>query len=812
MIKRENLKQAIEEISKRDPAIGYSLDAMLGAGEIGVPEKTAAGEETEDLFFLFKDRPVFVKKYLYFHEGTVPLEQQLLIQYGELVKKQELQDSSEPVDYRGAAGRIRRAALRLMVDHEIDYAVSRVRDELARFSFASDVPADQPAVPANGPIALTAHHRRMQALNGLISLLQTIKSDDRPLQLFLNDRHTADDATFQADGVIEYVTPARFIPFPFCLDALLQVAAMNLEFFHVRFLLTCLMEHAGQRLYACVAAGKILGLIFLELRTHYWRQSLEIKYLATVGGAAQTLPEPQLRKIRGVGTFLVAGTWLLWKSCFPKAKELVLNAEIGAMRFYRSIGFRLRRPFEYVLEEPQGFLLRSILVMVNACETPAAELLEATGRLIESQFKRLHKRSRGPAAQVQRKMIFAFLKVCLQSRTHPILADGLVRHLFKYRAKLPEAGDLLHLAAESGWVRLYRAPPANVQPLLVAYSAQFTRHLENIFHLENAKRIQAVHSIMQHPTLAGKWQLVEPRPAAADELAWVHTAGHIERIAATAGKPLSVLDPDTQTSEQSYEVALLAVGAVFNLLDAVWSGGGKRGFAGIRPPGHHAEPDRAMGFCLFNNAALGARYLQRRWGVERVMIVDIDAHHGNGTQAAFYDSDDVLYVSLHRFPGFPGTGNFGEVGRGRGEGFTVNVPLAGGQGDRDFIEIIHYLVHPLARHFKPGMLLVSCGFDLYQHDRLGGMRATPEAYALMGALLVEIAEQVCDGRILFILEGGYSIKGIQECGLYLLQELCSLSPVNRDKLNQIITNPRPKLAALRKAIQIQQRYWPTLSA
>ncbi len=388
----------------------------------------------------------------------------------------------------------------------------------------------------------------------------------------------------------------------------------------------------------------------------------------------------------------------------------------------------------------------------------------------------------------------------------------MVRHLFKYRTKLPEAADLLDLAAESGWVRLYRAPPPNVQPLLVACSDQFTRHLENIFHLENAKRIQAVQSVMQHPTLAGKWQAVEPRPASIEELAWVHTAGHIERIAATAGKPLSVLDPDTQTSEQSYEVALLAVGAVFNLLDAVCSGSGKRGFACIRPPGHHAEPDRAMGFCLFNNAALGARYLQRRCAVERVMIVDIDAHHGNGTQAAFYDNNDVLYVSLHRFPGFPGTGNFGEVGCGRGEGFTVNVPLGGGQVDRDFIEIIYYLVHPLARHFKPGMILVSCGFDLYLHDRLGGMRATPEGYALLSALLVDIAEQVCGGRILFILEGGYSIKGIQECGLYLLQELCSVSPVRRDKLNQIITNPRPKLAPLIKAIQIQQRYWPTLIA
>jgi len=740
MIKRETIKQAIAEISKRDPATGYSLDAMLGAGEIGVPEKTAAGDKVEDLFFLFKGQPVYIKKYLYFHEGTVPLEQQLLIKYGELVKKQELQDSADPVDYRRAAGQIRRAALKLMVDHEIDYAVSRLHSELAQITAGREAPG----ALENGPPAQSAHRRRIQELSGLIALLEEVKQDDRPLELHLKDRRTAEDSTFQADGVVEYVTPARFMPFPFCLDALLQAAAMNLEFFHVRFLLTCLMAHTVPRLYACVTEGKILGLIFLELKTHYLKQSLEIKYLATVGGLAQLFPDPQLKKVRGVGTFLVAGTWLLWKSCFPQVKDLILNAEIGAIHFYRSIGFRARRPFEYALKEPAGFLLRSILVMVNACENPAAELLAATGRLIEAQMKRLHKSSRGHAAQVQRKLIFAFLKVCLQSRTHPVLADRLVRHLFKYRAKLPEAADLLDLAAEAGWVRLYRAPPPNVQPLLVACGDQFSRHLENIFHLENAKRIQAFQSLLQRPELAGKLQPVEPRPAGLDELAWVHTAGHIERIAATAGKALSVLDPDTQTTELSYEVALLAVGAVFNLLDAVWSGSGKRGFACIRPPGHHAEPDRTMGFCLFNNAALGARYLQKRWAVERVMIVDIDAHHGNGTQAAFYDSDDVLYVSMHRFPGFPGTGNFSEIGCGRGEGFTVNVPLSCGCADRDFIEIIYYLVHPLANHFKPGMILVSCGFDLYLHDRLGGMRATPEAYALMSALLVDIAEQVCD--------------------------------------------------------------------
>ncbi|MBN2062524.1 MAG: histone deacetylase [Deltaproteobacteria bacterium] len=237
-------------------------------------------------------------------------------------------------------------------------------------------------------------------------------------------------------------------------------------------------------------------------------------------------------------------------------------------------------------------------------------------------------------------MIFSFLRECLESRTYRNLTVRSIRLLFKYRNRFPEASDLLDLAAESGWSRLW-ASPSIFPPLLVVYSDRFTGHLENIFHLESARRIQALHAIMQHPALAGKWQKVEPRQAKLDELAWVHTSGHIERIASTAGKTLCTLDPDTQTSELSYEIALLAVGAVFSILDVIWSGYGKRGFACVRPPGHHAEPDRSMGFCLFNNVALGARYLQRRYGVKHVMIVDINAHHGNGTQAAFYDSNDI---------------------------------------------------------------------------------------------------------------------------------------------------------------------------
>ncbi|MBW1910296.1 MAG: histone deacetylase [Deltaproteobacteria bacterium] len=349
-----------------------------------------------------------------------------------------------------------------------------------------------------------------------------------------------------------------------------------------------------------------------------------------------------------------------------------------------------------------------------------------------------------------------------------------------------------------------------MQPLIIIKDERFTQHLEHVPHLENARRVKAIQSVFDDPSLEGRWLNVAPRLASPEELALVHTADHIERIAQTAGKPLASFDLDTQATAKSYEVARLGVGAVFSLLDEILSGRGRRGFACIRPPGHHAEPDKAMGFCLFNNVALGARYLKENYSVGRVMIVDIDVHHGNGIQSALYNTDDALYVSLHQFPLYPGTGNFGEVGHGKGEGFTVNVPLAKGHGDRDFARIIYYLLNPLAQEYHPDIILVSCGFDLYQYDRLGGMNVTPEGYALTTFFLLDIAQKVCDGRIAFIMEGGYSLKGIRECGLRVMQELCEVPTLTRDKIEKITRNSSKKLSAVEKVIEIQKEYWKTL--
>jgi acetoin utilization deacetylase AcuC-like enzyme len=319
-----------------------------------------------------------------------------------------------------------------------------------------------------------------------------------------------------------------------------------------------------------------------------------------------------------------------------------------------------------------------------------------------------------------------------------------------------------------------------------------------------------MEDILSDASLQRRLSDVVPRPAARKELQWVHTAEHLDRVEKSAEKALTSFDFDTQATEQSFEAASLAVGGIFNLLDEIWAGRASRGFACVRPPGHHAEPNKAMGFCLFNNAALGARYLKETYGVRKVMIVDIDVHHGNGTQAVFYDAKDVLYVSMHQFPAFPGTGNFGEVGGGEGEGFTVNIPMGKGHGDADFSKVIYFMVNPLAQAYEPDMILVSCGFDLYYRDPLGGMRGTGNGYGLMTFFLLGIAEKVCQGRIAFIMEGGYSLRGIRECGLRVMQELCGASSVSGRSIDKVVGASPKRLAALAKAMAVQSPYWKIL--
>ena len=255
--------------------------------------------------------------------------------------------------------------------------------------------------------------------------------------------------------------------------------------------------------------------------------------------------------------------------------------------------------------------------------------------------------------------------------------------------------------------------------------------------------------------------VLEPRAASHEELARIHDDSYLTFLRETAGRAIA-LDPDTFTSPETYDVACLAAGAGVTAVDHVLDGGaGTRALVLVRPPGHHAERNRAMGFCFFNNIAVAAAHARAR-GLSRVAIVDYDVHHGNGTQWSFYNDPSVLFVSSHQYPYYPGTGAASEVGSEAGAGFTVNLPLAAGATDADYERVYDAVAWPILRAFKPQLILISAGFDAYKNDPLAGMRLEAECFGRLTSRLVAIADECCDGRIVALTEGGYHLKGIAD--------------------------------------------------
>jgi acetoin utilization deacetylase AcuC-like enzyme len=261
---------------------------------------------------------------------------------------------------------------------------------------------------------------------------------------------------------------------------------------------------------------------------------------------------------------------------------------------------------------------------------------------------------------------------------------------------------------------------------------------------------------------------VAPRAATSEEILAVHAPEHRARVERVRGRAAS-FDPDTQVSAKSVEAAYLAAGGTIALCERVARGADPPGIALVRPPGHHASADGVMGFCLFNNIAIAARALLDRGYAERVAIYDWDVHHGNGTQAVFYDDDRVLYGSTHQWPYYPGTGSIDERGRGRGEGFTVNAPLSAGANDEALLAVTRELLGPRVRDFAPDVILISAGFDAYIDDPLGGLCITLEGFRTLASLWRELADEVAGGRIAAVLEGGYDTTGLAACVVGLLE-------------------------------------------
>jgi len=344
--------------------------------------------------------------------------------------------------------------------------------------------------------------------------------------------------------------------------------------------------------------------------------------------------------------------------------------------------------------------------------------------------------------------------------------------------------------------------------LAIVRDDRYLEHNPGAGHPESPNRLRVIHDLInkEFPALP----LIPPRPATEGELALVHDPFYIQTVADTEGRARSQLDPDTGLSARSYEIARLAAGGLLEAVDAIF---GKpphlnplpdgertshhpplpsreraglsrlrevRGesamaeqaghavqnpnsiFAFVRPPGHHAESGRGMGFCIFNNVAIAAEYAVEKYGVKRVLIVDWDLHHGNGTQHAFYDRPDILFFSSHQFPHYPGTGDFDEVGRGKGEGYTVNAPFSHGFGDKEYLSVYDRILRPVALEYKPELVLVSAGFDPYVKDPLGGIMLTAEGFGAIASIVRDIAERTCKGKVLLTLEGGYSPEGLHE--------------------------------------------------
>ncbi len=340
----------------------------------------------------------------------------------------------------------------------------------------------------------------------------------------------------------------------------------------------------------------------------------------------------------------------------------------------------------------------------------------------------------------------------------------------------------------------------------VVRDERYLEHDPGPSHVESPLRLRAIYDRIDATELAEELHLIEPREAAKEELAWNHTISYIERIEATSGKQVSYLDPDTSTSPNSYLAAILAVGGLFNAIDAVMGGKIENGFALVRPPGHHAERDHAMGFCLFNNVALGAHYLVREHGVEKVLVMDWDLHHGNGTQHSFYSDPKVLYISTHQFPYYPGTGSVDEVGEGPGEGFTLNIPLGAGMEDSDYAAVFNRVIAPVGAAFDPDFILVSAGFDTYVGDPLGGMKVTERGFAYQARVLIDLAKEVCGGRILFCLEGGYSLKGLADGVSAVLYECLGKGILDGETLG-FLQGVRKGPAVIDRVLEVQRNYW-----
>jgi acetoin utilization deacetylase AcuC-like enzyme len=280
-------------------------------------------------------------------------------------------------------------------------------------------------------------------------------------------------------------------------------------------------------------------------------------------------------------------------------------------------------------------------------------------------------------------------------------------------------------------------------------------------HYEFAGRIEAVWAQLQSAGLLDRMSCLTPSPVTNEQILRVHTQDRLNQLALLSlQNRTTMIDQDTYATPTSFEVARLSAGGVVESIDAIMTGGADNAIAAVRPPGHHATPDRSMGFCLLNNVAIGARYAQKNYDVRKVLIFDYDVHHGNGTQDIFYEDESVMFISIHQSPLYPGTGRIQEIGSSTGKGYTLNVPINGGYADNAYEAIVDQIVWKAVERFDPDLMLISAGFDAHWVDPLANARLSLSGYDMLARECIKMANQFCDGNIVFVMEGGYDLKAL----------------------------------------------------
>ncbi len=288
------------------------------------------------------------------------------------------------------------------------------------------------------------------------------------------------------------------------------------------------------------------------------------------------------------------------------------------------------------------------------------------------------------------------------------------------------------------------------------FHPDYLKHDSGQNHPESSERLSLLIEHLEKKGILSRLKNIEPYPAAIEWLETVHDSSYIKTVERICKNGGGMLDPDTRVSPESYRVALLAAGGVMAAVDTVMDQRVKNAFCAVRPPGHHAEKDKAMGFCIFNNVAIGARYVQKKFGLKKIFLVDWDVHHGNGTQNIFWSDPSVFYFSIHQYPHYPGTGSENEVGEGEGEGYTFNMPMCAGSGELEYIEVFENILFPMASKFSPDFIFISAGFDAHEDDPLAQINLSETGYKKMTEVITRLAAECCEGRLVSVLEGGYN--------------------------------------------------------